>query len=313
MTPPVALGIDIGGTRLRAALVSRSGAVLARKEVLTLAQAGPEAVVAQVAELAAIVAGGIPHSDIAGAGISAPGPIDTVRGVALGVPTLKGWSGVPVAAMTADALKMPVRLENDAIAAANGEWRFGAGRGLANLVYVTVSTGVGGGAVVDGNLLRGRMGLAGHVGHMVVMRDGALCSCGNRGCWEAYASGTAFARRIAERLAREGATGLHADASPADVFRAARGGDAVAAELVAEHGDYLGLGIVGLLHLFSPDAVILGGGVSNGFDLLLPAMKWRVDAGAMPAFREAALLPAGLGENSGLVGAAALLFESAGA
>ena len=303
MAAPHAIGIDIGGTRLRAALVDRAGTLLARAETPTLAGEGPAAVIAQIVRLVEQVGQEATGEGIAGAGVSSPGPIDTVRGLALGVPTLKGWNGVPIADMIAEALDLPVTLENDGIAAANGEWRFGVGRGLTDFVYVTVSTGIGGGIVSGGRLLHGRMGMAGHIGHMTVMIGGERCSCGNAGCWEAYASGTAFARRIG----RSGA----AAQDPASVLAAARNGDPQAAELVAEHGDYLGIGIASLLHLFSPQAVILGGGVSNGLDLLMPAIDRRVRLNAMPAFRDIPVIRAGLGENSGLVGAAALAFEAA--
>jgi glucokinase len=295
---PLALGIDIGGTRVRAGLVDAQGVLRARAETATDARGGPAAVVAQIVKLADEVAASVERGDLVGAGVSAPGPLDTVRGVALGVPTLRGWVDVPIAALLAEALGLAVRLENDGIAAANGEWRFGAGRGLSSLVYVTVSTGVGGGVVADGRLLRGRFGMAGHVGHMTVVRDGTLCSCGSRGCWEAYASGTAFAVR--------------AGREPRAVFAAAMAGDAAALAQVAEEADWLGLGIANLCHLYSPERVILGGGVAKGFALLEPGIRARLLRNAMPAFRDVGVTAAALGENAGLVGAAALLFEGKG-
>lgn len=294
MSSARAIGIDIGGTSLRAALVDADGHILAREETATLAQAGPQAVVQQIAALVAKITPD--RTGIAGAGISSPGPIDTERGVALGVPTLAGWSDIPIASMIQTALNLPVRLENDAIAAAIGEWKFGAGQGLSHLVYVTISTGIGGGVIADGKVLRGRMGMAGHIGHMTIERDGAPCACGNRGCWEAYASGTAFARRIAPHFP-----------NPKSAFTAATAGNPHALQLVAEEADWLGLGIANLLHLFSPQTVILGGGISNGFSLLLPGIQQRIQANAMPAFRTVPILPATLGENAGLVGAAAMV------
>lgn len=302
----LAIGIDIGGTRLRAGLVDPAGTVLARAATATDAQGGPAAVVAQIARLAEAVSEGIAREQLAGVGVSAPGPIDTERGRALDIPTLAGWVDCPIAEMIETALGLPVRLENDAIAAAHGEWRFGAGRGLRHLVYVTVSTGVGGGAVVDGRLLHGRQGMAAHVGHMTVMPDGAVCSCGNRGCWEAYASGTAFSRRIRAATAAAGRT--VGDDPPRAVFAAAAAGDALARDLVAEQADWLGLGIANLLHLYSPERVILGGGVSNGFALLEPGIRARIARNAMAAFRDVPVVPAALGDNCGLVGAAALVF-----
>ena len=292
---PLTLGIDIGGTRLRAGLVDGNGALRARAETATDARGGPAAVVAQIVALVTDVSAGVARGDLRGAGVSAPGPLDTGRGVALGVPTLSGWVDVPIAAMLAEALGLPVRLENDGIAAANGEWRFGAGRGRSNLVYVTVSTGLGGGVVADGRLLRGRFGMAGHIGHMTVVRDGAPCPCGNRGCWEAYASGTAFAAR--------------AGREPPAVFAAAAAGDAAALALVGEQADWLGIGIANLFHLYSPELVILGGGIASGFALLEAGIRARLARNAMPAFRGVEVVAAALGDNAGLVGAAALLFE----
>ncbi|GLQ10691.1 glucokinase [Devosia yakushimensis] len=294
MSKARAIGIDIGGTSLRAALVDSSGHILAREETATLAQAGPQAVVQQIADLVAKIAPD--RTGITGAGISSPGPIDTERGLALGVPTLAGWSDIPIASMIQTALNLPVRLENDAIAAAIGEWKFGAGQGLSHLVYVTISTGIGGGVIADGKVLRGRMGMAGHIGHMTIERDGAPCACGNRGCWEAYASGTAFARRISPHFP-----------NPKSAFAAAPSGDPRALQLVTEQADWLGIGIANLLHLFSPQTVILGGGIANGFPLLLPGITHRVQANAMPAFRDVPIVPAALGENAGLIGAAAMV------
>ena len=303
MSQPLAIGIDIGGTQLRVALVDGAGSIRKRTAVRTEAGAGPAAVIAQIAGLVAEVVGEIDRSALLGAGVSCPGPLDTITGTALGIPTLAGWSDIPVAAMIEAALQLPVRLENDGIAAANGEWRFGAGRGLDNLVYVTVSTGIGGGIVADGHLIHGRRGMAGHIGHMIVARDGAVCSCGNRGCWEAYASGTAFAAAAAKAA---GAKGPFPEAKA--VFDAAREGDTVARSLVAEEAEWLGVGLISLVHLYSPQKIIIGGGLANGFDLLAPGIAKRLAQGAMPAFRDVEVAPATLGDNPGLIGAAALWF-----
>ena len=311
MREPLAIGVDIGGTQLRAALVDGSGAILSRAAARTEASAGPHAVIRQIAGLVAEVTAGVDRAHLLGAGVSCPGPLDTISGTALGIPTLSGWVDIPVAAMIEAALGLPTRLENDGIAAAHGEWRFGAGRGLDNLVYVTVSTGIGGGVVLDGRLVHGRRGMAGHIGHMMVERDGELCSCGNRGCWEAYASGTAFSRAAEQHIAAAGAGSALDGLGRPDaklVFDAARSGDGLALALVAEEADWLGIGMVSLAHLYSPEKIIIGGGLANGLDLLAPGIAARLAGSAMPAFRDIGIVPAMLGDNPGLIGAAALFF-----
>jgi glucokinase len=312
MTHPIAIGIDLGGTQVRAGLVDASGAVVAHAATRTDATGGPQAVIEQIHQLVREVAAVVVLERIAGVGMAAPGPLDGDAGVTLGIPTLAGFSGVPLARLLEERLDLPVRLENDGIAAAFGEWRFGAGRGLRNFVYVTVSTGVGGGIVADGRLLRGRRGMAGHVGHMTIIRDGALCACGNRGCWEAHASGTAFAREGRRRAAMVVGSILAAHGAALDgqiVFEAARKGDPLARALVAEEAQLLGIGIVNLLHLYSPELVVLGGGVSNGFDLLHAGIVAQIHAAALAPFRDVPIVRAALGGNSGLVGAAALILE----
>src|SRR5690606_14465658 len=162
----IAIGIDLGGTQVRAALVSEQGEVLARAEERTDATAGPDRVLAQIKTLADDLIAAVGSAFLVGIGVSTPGPIDTVSGIARDIPTLAGFADFPLKAELQNRFAFPVSLENDGIAAAIGEWRFGAGRGLENLVYATVSTGLGGGVIADGRVLRGRKGMAGHIGHM---------------------------------------------------------------------------------------------------------------------------------------------------
>ncbi len=208
-------------------------------------------------------------------------------------------------------LGLPVIIENDGIAAAYGEWQFGAGRGLDNLVYVTVSTGIGGGVVLDGRLVHGRRGMAGHVGHFRLAADGPRCSCGAIGCFEALASGTELGQR-ARNAAADGSTDFLAAVAQRErvegrhVVAGARVGDPTSIRLLDEEADYLGQGFASLIHLFSPDLVIMGGGVSQGFDLIEGRIHAIIARDAMMPFRAVRVVPAGLGDNSGLVGAAAL-------
>jgi glucokinase len=297
-----ALGIDIGGTQIRAALVDEQGVVVNRGSVATNGPGGPNVIVQQAVQIAKEVSANVAQDQIAAIGVCAPGPLDSDTGIVLDIATLPGWQNYPLRSNLSDAFGRSVMLENDGIAAAFGEWKHGAGRGVNNLVYVTVSTGLGGGVVVDGHLLRGNRGMAGHVGHMMIDPKGPRCGCGGRGCFEAFASGTNFA--IAGR-----AKGF---ANSEAIVDAARNGDAVALALVDEEARYLGYGFASLMHLYSPQRLIMGGGVSKALDLLMPGIRGQINDVAMPAFRGAEIVPALLGDNCGLVGVAGLALEKAG-
>jgi glucokinase len=305
----MAVAVDLGGTQIRAALVDSAGRISSRASAATLAAAGPESVIGQIAQLVAEISLDVDRDSIVGAGVSSPGPLDTAAGIALSIPTLTGFIDYPLRAKLSEQLQLPVTLENDGIAAAIGEWKFGAGQGFSNVVYVTVSTGIGGGIICDNRVLRGRRGMAGHVGHMSFIQDGELCACGNRGCLEAYASGTAFTKRAAKVAAGNRKTILGSQDGAMDaarVFQAARDGDALARSLVEQEADYLGKGFASLLHLYSPDILIMGGGLSNQYDALHVGIVHAVKAHAMPAFRDIPIVRSALGANSGLIGAASL-------
>ena len=292
-----ALAIDMGGTQLRVALVDGEGSILARASAATDVAGGPGPVIAQMRDLIDRLGGGL--GAVSAVGVCAPGPLDSDTGTIIDIPTMPGWQEFPLRETLARTLGLPVTLENDGIAAANGEWRQGAGRGLSHLVYVTVSTGVGGGVVADGRLLRGRRGMAGHVGHLLIDRDGPRCSCGATGCLEAMASGSA--------LGAAGRKTGFADAK--EIVRAARQGNAAALELLRREAEYLAYGFASLLHLYSPEILIMGGGVSQALDLMLPDIEAQLQRLAMPPFRSVKIAPALLGDNAGLIGAAALALE----
>ncbi|NKM58516.1 ROK family protein [Rhizobium anhuiense] len=307
----IAIGIDLGGTQARGALVDEQGNVIARREERTDAHGGPDRILSQIRGLADALLATSDLSNVVGIGVSAPGPIDTVAGVARNIPTLSGFADFPLRAELQGRFPFPVSLENDGIAAAIGEWQFGAGKSVDNLVYVTVSTGIGGGAITDGHVLRGRRGMAAHIGHMSVMPNGELCPCGNRGCFEAYGSGTAFTRRARMRAAECGDTTLGANGNEIhsrDVFAAARNGDHLSNKLIDEEAEILGRGFTSLIHIFSPDTVIVGGGLSNEFARLQPGIQNYINEWAMPGFKDVKVVRANLGHNSGLIGSAALAF-----
>ena len=293
----VAIGIDLGGTELRAAVVSAEGVVLAHARTETAALDGPAAVIEQMAELVGQIA---PGHDVRGVGIGSPGPLDALAGVVVHAPTLRGWEDVPLVALASARFGLPVRVDNDANVAALAEWRFGAGRGLRHLVYVTVSTGIGGGVIIDGQLMHGRGSLAGEIGHMAITEAPVPCSCGGLGCWEAMASGTALGQRATE-------LGVLGRVTARDVSRLAAAGDAIARRLLSEEARWLGIGFANLLHLYAPEMIVVGGGVSE----CLPAMQAEIEAvirrRAMPAYRDVPVVAATLGQRAGVIGAALLV------
>jgi glucokinase len=311
VNPKLAIALDLGGTQIRAALVDATGKVHKRFATETQARAGADVVVQQLADAYWAIAQDVAPEAVRGVGLCSPGPLDTAKGIAIHLPTIMGFENFPLVAALTEKMGRKVLLENDGIAAAIGEWKFGAGADLQSVVYVTVSTGIGGGVIVDGHVLRGRKGMAGHVGHMAIAQEGKRCGCGNAGCWEAYAAGPAFAERAREAAKLQPSSTLHPlgpTLTPEDVFKAALKADPLALNLVEEQSAYLGMGITSLLYLFSPDVVIVGGGLSNAFDQLYPGIVRYVSGNAMLVFRDTPIVKAALGGNSGLIGAAALVF-----
>ncbi|ESX96451.1 glucokinase [Mesorhizobium sp. L103C119B0] len=308
----LALAFDLGGTALRGALVESDGRIVAHASAPTLAGAGSEAVIGQIVALAGTLLREHPQANVAGIGVGAPGPLDPKAGIVIAPPTLAGWHDVPLIDILGQHFGLPVRLENDANAAALGEWRFGAGRGSGSLVFVTVSTGIGGGVVADGHIYHGRRGLAAEIGHMTITGEGDRCFCGAIGCFEAVASGTALGRR-ATRLTAPGDGSLlrrlsnDGDVSARHVVEAAKAGDANALDLIEAEAKWLGIGFTNLLHLYSPDLIVMGGGLSNGFDLLAPSIRAVIQQRAMPAYRDVPVVQAELGDRAGLIGAASLI------
>jgi glucokinase len=320
------LVLDLGGTWTRTAVVDSSGAVHSRRQERTPVGEGPGAVVdACVALLEAALGawrleGGEAPQAI---GISSPGPVDPVRGIVLNPPNMgpHGFIDVPLADRLGQALGLPAFLDRDTQVAALGEGAFGAARGLTDFVYVTISTGVGGGVVSDGRLLRGPDGTAGELGHLCVDWDGPPCGCGSRGHLEAIASGTGIARRARAAAADqrspalEAAVRRHGDAfSAVDVAAAADAGDPVAQGLFADARRAFAVACVTIVNLFNPDLIVVGGGLARaeGDRLLQPAR----DAVAGEAFRapglRARIEPALLGDDVSLVGAAVLVRERTG-
>jgi len=316
---PLALGIDLGGTKVLTAVANSRGEILSRDHSITPARQDQEAVVNSILESAgrALREAGINTEALDAIGIGAPGLSSPETGILFTSPHIPRLKDVPLRGIIEKELKRKAFLINDANAAALGELYFGAARGARNFIYVTISTGIGGGIVIDGKIYTGALGTAGEIGHMTIDSNGPLCSCGNRGCWETLASGTALARAARQKIAAgakstiSGLAGGDMKKVTAEVIhQAAKEGDSLARRLVAQTGYYIGVGLANLINIFNPELIVIGGGLSNIGDALLE-----------PAFREAELrafkepygalrfAPAELGRNSGVLGAAAFALE----
>jgi len=312
-----AVGVDLGGTKIHTVVATPEGEVLGEDRRPTDAAEGPDAVLGRlIASIRrALASAGPPSGEIAGAGISSPGPCDPRRGVVTNAPNLPGWHEIPIARIVSEQLGVPALLENDANAACYGEFRFGAGRGHQHIVYVTLGTGIGGGIIIDGKIYEGASGAAGEVGHIIIDQDGPPCNCGGRGCLEALASGPAIARaaQAAVEAGRSPALAqLAAGASltPELVLQAAEAGDATAREVIERAGYQLGLGLVGLLNVFDPQALILGGGLLGLGDLYLePALRLARERPFAQIVADVTIVTATLGERAGALGAAALVMD----
>jgi glucokinase len=327
------LAIDLGGTRIRAAYVSPGLDVACRRAADTLDRDGVAAVVERICRMATETrdearAAGLPAP--VGVGISSPGPLDPWRGIVVAPPNLHGWRDVPLAGAVADATGLPAYLERDTNVAVMAEWRHGAGRGARSIIYVTVSTGIGGGIIVDGRPLIGLDGTAGEVGHMTVELDGPVCGDGAPGHAEAIGSGTAIGREgrtllaagTAPVLARLVAEASEAPDAPPHVedlvdaelvARAADAGDAACQAVLARAWTAVGAMCAGLVNVLNPERIVLGGAIAMHRPELLGVVRDEIDrrAFAAPA-RRVRVLPAAHGDDVSLIGSLPIVNERIG-
>jgi glucokinase len=307
------IGVDVGGTRLRAARYDLELKVLERIEQPTQADLGSEAVLERLYQIVRDVLPEPPDT-ATGIGVALPGPVDMGKGILIAPPNLP-LEDSPIASLVEQAVGGPVFIGNDADLAGLAEHQMGAGRGTKNMIYITVSTGVGGGIIADGRIYAGR-GQGGEIGHMVVWPDGPLCGCGKQGHLEAVSSGTGIARAARERL-EAGEPSAISDMAAGDlsqvtaelVGQAAADGDALAMSIITRAGHYLGIGIASLMMLFNPEMFVLGGGVSKLDDLLFDPMHKAIQEYTMhPRYwKNVPIVHAQLGDDVVLTGAAALV------
>ncbi len=309
------IGVDLGGTLIRAVRTDLGGEKVARSQLPTEAESGGEAVMERVNTIIEEILREVELDEVLGIGIGAPGPIDA-DGRIYNPPNLPDWGDFSLTERIFDRFKRPAFAGNDANLAALGEHRFGAGQGVDDMVYMTISTGIGGGIISGGSLLLGARGYAAEVGHQTLVAGGPICGCGQPGHLEALASGPSIARNAKERL-EAGTSSIISDygeeITSKSIAEAARAGDELAQELFAQAGFYIGLGLVNLIHILEPKRVLIGGGVSLAGDLLFEPIRETVDQQVMsPIYREVEILPAALGADVGLMGAVALVLSDRG-
>jgi glucokinase len=314
MSGRVTIGVDLGGTVIKLVIVATDESILARKEARTEARSTGERLLEQVSELTEQILSEVRDSDrsvdIGAVGLAVPGVVDSQKGrVEFTVALTEDWNGFAVAPALETKLGMPTFLINDAQAATVGEHRQGGGRGYRHFVNVTIGTGIGGGLILDDRLYPGSRGMSGVLGHTTVLPNGPPCDCGNRGCLEVVASGTAMTQAAREAVE----AGLFTvdpadpDLSPEALAQRARRGDAVARKLFERAGEYIGIGLGNVVCLLNPQAIVIGGGVSRAGEILLEPIRreiaWRTTVFS-PERGGVDVIRSPLGGEAGAIGSA---------
>jgi glucokinase len=314
----IAIGVDLGGSAVKAGLVNAQGRILRDTTVPAEANQGPTHVIKRIAESVHLL---IKHStykkkDCVGIGVGAPGSVELNGGTVKYPPNFPRWTEVRLGEALHREFQLRVEVDNDANAAAVGEAKFGSGVGHKDFIMVTLGTGVGGGLILNGKIFRGPFGGAGELGHITIDHNGPRCNCGNRGCVEAYVGARYLTQRAIEKVKRNRDSIILSLAGndttridPKVVSLAAKRGDATAVKILAETGRYLGIGLASVVNLLDVRLIIIGGGIARAGKPLFDAVKESVRAHVLTPMREGLeVLPARLGNSAGILGAAALVF-----
>jgi glucokinase len=319
------IGVDLGATNIVCVLSGDDGKIITKDTRKTFGNRGKEKTISQIINSAKNVLRegekmGISARSIIGMGVGGPGPINSDEGIIHIAPNIPGWINTSLVEELGNELDLPIFLENDANAAALGEWWLGAGKDIDNLVLLTLGTGIGGGIIIDGEVLYGTRHTAGEIGHMVIKEGGLLCGCGNKGCFEAYASAKAVVKRMLIEIEKGKKTAL-LDAvknKPEKItcrliYDTARKGDNLCKKIVEETGKYLGIGIANIVNIINPQMVVLGGGMARAGDLLFDPVREYVEEHAFNATMEGVeIVPTKLGTNAGAIGAVAFVLKKKG-
>lgn len=310
MLKKLVLGIDVGGTNVKTALVNQFGDVLQRLNWPMEAMNGPEKFALEVHDKVSemLQEAEFQWSDIGAAGVGLPAFLDIREGKIEQAVNLH-WTNVPIVTLLADCLQVPVVIDNDANLAALGEVWLGAGKQSHSALCVTLGTGIGGGIVIDGHVYRGAATMAGEIGHIPIKWDGEICNCGHRGCFETLASATALAK-AGQRVNLVSPRGVNQELTAEDVFTLAREGHVVASQVIQEMIYWLALGLTSVANTLNPDVIVIGGGVVLAGDALLVPLRKSFEELALPrVVRSCEIRAAQLGEKAGMLGAARLAWQ----
>lgn len=306
------IGIDLGGTNLKAGIVDTDGKILHRLSTKTNSHADSQIISNQILLLIAeiIQSARIKESDMIGVGLGSPGLVDKRGETILFSPNLPRWRNVPIKRIVAERFSKPCVLENDANAAAWGEKWAGAGKEVRSLVMLTLGTGIGGGIVIDNKLWRGASNVAAEIGHMVIQMDGPQCNCGNRGCVEVYASATGMVRRFKEVLksGKFSSLKISDEITARMISDAAFQGDRESLDIIEETGRYLGIALINIMHVLNPEMIVLAGGMIGSGELLMNPIRQVTQRGAFEAsYKDTKIVFSQLGNDAGIIGAAGCL------
>ncbi len=308
------IGIDVGGTNVKIALVDENGNIAYSNTVPTHAEMGLNYTIENIKQAIRDLITESRVENLEGIGFDFPGQIDYKNGIVKLAPNIPGWVDIPIAKIIEDEFHVPVKIDNDVHCAALGELKYGAGKGCENFICMTIGTGIGSGIVLDGKLIRGATNVAGELGHIKLeMHDGELCGCGDYGCLEAYASGPSIVKMAQDYIMggkstkyKEMAAG--GEITPYIVSEAAKQGDPVAQRIFTKTGEYIGFGLVSVINLLNPEKVIIGGGVAGAGDILFDPIRKVIKERAMKVAGSAVeIVPAKLGNNAGVIGASLLV------